>query len=83
MEPKVSTWADLLADVESQGIQENTDMVRTAIETHKQNEVYGVLKSLPIYESVIEPIMTKQRMMRCKYYVFKEHVMEPEEARQA
>lgn len=78
--PKVSTWEDVLAAVEKQGNEETTAIVRGAIEGHKQNEVFGILKGLPIYESVIEPILVSQRMMKCTYLVSRERVMEPDEA---
>lgn len=78
--PKVYTWDDVLAAVEKQGNQETTDIVRNTIANHKQNEVFGILKSLPIFEPVIEPILVSQRMMRCQYMVTRERVMEPDEA---
>lgn len=78
--PKVFTWAEVLAEVEKQGNEEVTQMVRSVIEGHKQNEVWGILKGMPFFESVIQPIMVRQRMMRCTYLVSRERVMEPTEA---
>ena len=78
--PKVSTWDDVLEAVEKQGNQEITDIVSNTIKSHKQNEVFGILKSMPFFNSVIEPILVSQRMMRCTYLVARERVMEPQEA---
>lgn len=78
--PKVFTWQDVLAEVEKQGNEETTQIVRNTIENHKQNEVFGILKGLPIFETVIDPILVSQRMMRCTYLVSRERVMEPNEA---
>lgn len=78
--PKVSTWDDVIAAVEQQGNNEITEAVKNIVQNHKPNEVWGILKGQPFFESVIDPIMVSQRMMRCTYLVSKERVMEPDEA---
>ena len=78
--PRVYTWEDVLEEVKKQNNQEITDMVQNVVANHKANEVYGMLKNLPFFESVIGPILQKQRVIRFKYMVQRERVMEADEA---
>lgn len=78
--PRVYTWDDVATEVEKKGNAEMTDMVKNAITNNKPNEVYGILKSFPFFETTIEPILESQRMMRCVYTYELEHVMEADEA---
>lgn len=78
--PHVYTWEDVLEEVKKQNNQEITDMVQNVVANHKANEVYGMLKNLPFFESVIGPILQKQRVIRFKYMVQRERVMEADEA---
>ena len=80
LEPRVYTWDDVLAEVEKQGKPEITEMVRNTIANNKPNEVFGILKGLPFFETTITPILENQRIMRCSYAYELEHVMEADEA---
>ena len=79
--PKVYTWDDVLEEITKQGNSDITEAVSNTIKNNKPNEVYNILKNLPFFESHIEPVLQRQRMMTFKYFVTREHVMEPEEAR--
>lgn len=79
--PKVYTWDDVLEEITKQGNSEITETVSNTIKNNKPNEVYNILKNLPFFESDIEPVLQRQRMMTFKYLVSRAHVMEPEEAR--
>ena len=79
--PKIYTWDDVVAALEKMGNSEITETVSNTVKNNKPNEVYGILKNLPFFESHIEPVLQRQRMMTFKYFVTREHVMEPEEAR--
>lgn len=78
--PHVYTWEDVLEEVKKQNNQEITDMVQNVVANHKANEVYGLMKSLPFFETVIGPILQKQRVIRFKYMVQRERIMEADEA---
>lgn len=77
---KVYTWNDVLAEVAKRGDNDVTEMVSNVISNNKENEVYGILKGLPFFETTIEPILESQRIMKCSYYYEREHVMDAEEA---
>lgn len=79
----IFTWQDVLAEVEQQGNEEVTGMVRNAISNNQPGEVYGILKGLPFYNDVIAPILERQRIMKCSYTYEREHVMDAAEAVEA
>lgn len=79
-EPHVYTWQDVLKEVEKRGNSEMTEIVKSTIENNKETEVFGLLRSMPFFESVIEPILENQRIMRCSYKYEVEHVMAADEA---
>lgn len=78
-EPHVYTWQDVLKEVEKRGNAEMTAIVKSTVENNKETEVFGLLRSMPFYESVIEPILESQRIMRCSYKYEVEHVMAADE----
>lgn len=81
LEPRIFTWNDLLESLGKQsGKDEIYDMVKNVIETHKQNEVYGILKGLPFYETDIVPILEGQRIMVLRYRYENKHIMTAQEA---
>jgi len=77
---QVYTWNDVLAEVAKRGNDDITNMVSNVINNNKENEVFGILKGLPFFESDIEPILDRQRIMKCSYIYSQEHVMEADEA---
>lgn len=77
---QVYTWNDVLAEMAKKGDNDKTEMVRNVVSNNKENEVYGILKGLPFFETDIQPILKSQRIMKCSYYYAREHVMDADEA---
>lgn len=80
LEPRVFTWEDVLEQVGKNGNQEVYDVVKNTIETYKPNEVFGMLKLQPFFESDIAPILENLRIMVVKYRYEIKHIMNAEEA---
>lgn len=75
----VHTWKDVVEAMEKRGNEEETAMVRNIVEGNAENQIYGLLKALPIFETVINPILESQRIMKCEYIYETEHILDAEE----
>lgn len=80
LDANVFTWDDVVKELESLGDAEQTSIVRSAVANNKGNEVFGILKGLPFYDTAIRPILERQRIMKCSYTYERQHVMDAGEA---
>lgn len=80
LEPRVFTWNDVLEQVGKNGKQEVYDAVKNTIENYKPNEVFGMLKGQPFFETDIVPVLESLRIMVVKYRYEIKHIMNAEEA---
>ena len=77
--PRVFTWNDVLAEVEKKNDSTIVNMVRNTIANYKPNEVFGLLKNMPFFESAIVPVLESQRIMKCSYIYDTQHIMDANE----
>ncbi len=77
---KVYTWNDVAEDLGRQGYKVEAMQVRDIIQEHSGGNPSAAMKSLPYYNTLIESILQKQRIMRCTYQYEMDHVMTPQEA---
>ncbi len=80
-DPRVYTWEDVLNALGKKGVAQDVyDVVKNTIENYKPNEVFGILKGQPFYETEIVPILESMRIMFVQYQYEIKHIMNAEEA---
>lgn len=75
----VYTWKDVLDEVAKRGNEEETSMVRNIVENNGENEIHGLLRSLPFYDQTITPVLEGLRVMKCEYIYETEHILDADE----
>lgn len=74
--PHVYTWRDVADSLDRKGYREEANVLRGYATTNSE----GAIRRMAIYDSVIEPILKNQRIMKCTYIVRLNKVLDPEEA---
>lgn len=80
--PKVCSWEDVAAKLESQGLSGTAEKVRGNMGANG----YGgdaTIMNLPEFTNEIAPVLDELRMMRVTYQYQRKHIMEPQEAVEA
>ena len=77
---KVHTWTDVADELLKQGYRVESNKVHELVAASNGGNPTAAMKQLEYYNSLIEPILAKQRIMRCTYQYEMDHVMTPQEA---
>lgn len=77
---KVHTWTDVADELLKQGYRVESNKVHEIVAASNGGNPTAAMKQLEYYNTLIEPILAKQRVMRCTYQYEMDHVMSPQEA---
>lgn len=82
-ETKVFTWNDVLARLAARDTMKASMLGNLMNSVAEPNMAYPQIKSLPFYDSDIEPILASMRNMKCSYKYIDHRILSPEEAVEA
>ena len=77
---KVHTWTDVADELLKQGYRVESNQVHEIVAANAGKNPTSAMKALGYYSSLIEPILAKQRIMRCTYQYEMDRIMTPQEA---
>ncbi|MCQ2254650.1 MAG: hypothetical protein MJZ29_04070 [Bacteroidaceae bacterium] len=77
---KVHSWTDVADELLKQGYRVESNKVHEVVAASGNGNPSAAMKGLEFYNTLIEPILAKQRIMRCTYQYEMDHVMTPQEA---
>lgn len=78
---KVYSWTDVVDELKRRGAAEEVEAMTAILSSGRGDEIglTRAMKAIPTYATVIEPVLTKFRTMKCKYRVVASRVLTPEE----
>lgn len=79
---KVYTWPDVVTELAKRDTMKSSMLGNLISGLPDPNTAYPQIKSLPFYDSDIEPILASMRTMTCSYKYLQKRILSPEEAKE-